>query len=114
MKTRNRFHDFVVAVVLLHPKSIGSVKLKSKDPLDFPEINTNYLSDIEDYDIETMYRGIQYLLNLNNTESFKNYQATLALPALPPCDDMYKKYSKDWWYCSIRTTSTTVSIKYYF
>ena len=113
IKTLNGLHDFLVLVVLLHPQSSGSVKLKSKDPLDFPEINTNYLSDSEGHDMETMYRGLQYVINLNNTEAFRKYQATLAHPAVPQCDDNYEKYTKDWWYCSIRIASTTVSIKYF-
>ena len=108
-QTLDSLHDFIVFVILLHPKSRGSVKLQSNNPLHFPQINPNLLSDPEDYDIETVYKGIQYVLKLNNTKAFRNYEAKLNHPAVPHCDEKYNKFSKDWWYCSIRTVTGTVS-----
>lgn len=42
-------------VTLLHSKSRGSIRLKSSDPFDHPEIKSNYLSHPED--IEVMRKG---------------------------------------------------------
>ena len=109
----DKLRDILACVVLLHPKSRGTVKLQSKDPLNFPDIDTNYLSDAENYDIETIYKGVQYLLKLNNTEALRNYQARIEYPAVPQCDKMYDRFSKKWWYCSIRSHTTTVRNEYH-
>jgi choline dehydrogenase len=46
-----------LVVVLLHEKSVGSVTLKSKNPLDHPEIDLNFYEDQED--IKTMIKGVK-------------------------------------------------------
>ena len=44
------------AVILSHPHSKGTIKLKSNDPLEDPLIDPKYFSD--DREIETMIKGI--------------------------------------------------------
>lgn len=48
---RSDDNEIIIFPLLLHPKSIGSIKLKSKDPFDHPLINPNYLSQQDDVDI---------------------------------------------------------------
>lgn len=41
--------------VLLHPKSVGEVLLRSSNPEDPPLIQPNYLTHVRD--VETLYHG---------------------------------------------------------
>ncbi|XP_050303783.1 uncharacterized protein LOC126741421 [Anthonomus grandis grandis] len=106
-KAINRYTDILMSVVLLHPRSKGSVKLQSSNPRDFPLIDTNYLSDPGDKDIENIYKGIQALLKLNETKVFQDFHAGLFIPSIPRCEE-FAKMSKDWWYCAVRTVSHTL------
>ena len=48
---------FFIYVILLHPKSRGSVTLRSDDPFDRPVIDANFLSHNDD--INTSIKGIR-------------------------------------------------------
>ena len=52
-------HGFTLAVVLLAPRSAGTVRLASADPRDPPEIDPRYLSDPEGEDLATLLRGLR-------------------------------------------------------
>lgn len=41
-------NSFMSFVVLLHPKSLGTIQLQSSDPLDPPLIDPNYLDHLDD------------------------------------------------------------------
>ena len=57
-----------ISVKALHPKSRGSVKLKSRDPYDQPIIDPKYLSNYED--IDTLVKGMGYCIYLITTVVF--------------------------------------------
>ena len=44
-------HGFVLLPKLLHPKSVGSIRLKSQNPFDYPLIDPEYLEDEQDVEI---------------------------------------------------------------
>jgi choline dehydrogenase len=48
-------YTFTICMVLLHPKSLGSITLRSKDPLEHPIIEPNYFGD--DEDIKVFVKG---------------------------------------------------------
>lgn len=106
----NGLTDLCVNIELLHPKSRGTVTLQSKDPRDFPLIDPNYFSDLEGSDIENMYLGVLAALELGHTEAFKKLNLELLVIPFPDCDYTYEQLSKAWWYCALRSISTTVSI----
>lgn len=89
--------DILMNLVLLHPRSSGTVTLQTSSPIDFPLIDPNYLSDTTD--IDQIYEGIQTTLKLLNTQPFKAINATLQDFPIEACS----KYSgKSKWYCIIR------------
>jgi choline dehydrogenase len=52
-------HGFTLAVVLLTPRSAGTVQLVSDDPRDSPEIDPRYLTDPDGEDLATLLRGLR-------------------------------------------------------
>ncbi|KAL1491046.1 hypothetical protein ABEB36_011702 [Hypothenemus hampei] len=106
--TLSPYSDINVNIELLHPKSEGRVTLHSRDPRDFPIIDPNYFSDPEGIDLENMYKGVQIALKFNETETFKKLHAKLLVVPYPNCDEKYEKLSKNWWYCALKTLSSTL------
>jgi len=51
---------------------MGTVKIASKNPIDDPLIDPNYLSNRED--IETMVKGYKIMMEIMNTEPLAQYQ----------------------------------------
>ncbi|KAI0076020.1 GMC oxidoreductase [Panus rudis PR-1116 ss-1] len=52
-------HYFALHAVALRPKSKGRITLKSKNPLDYPVIDPNYLADPND--LKTLIRGARIM-----------------------------------------------------
>lgn len=92
---------FQVNIFLLHPKSRGEIRLKSTSPFDYPLIDPKLLTDDEGYDIEMVYKGMQIVLDLLETDAFKKWNVTLVPPELPACAS-FEALSKEFWYCVIR------------
>ncbi|XP_030762861.1 glucose dehydrogenase [FAD, quinone]-like isoform X2 [Sitophilus oryzae] len=95
----NTSSDINLFIYLMHPKSRGSITLKSNSPLDKPLIDPNYFA--EDEDIETLYRGVELILSMNNSQILKDYGAYIVDVEYPYCES-YEKFSKDWWLCAIK------------
>lgn len=95
----NTSTDVSMSLVLLHPKSAGSVTLQSNSPVDKPLIDLNFLSEEED--LETFYKAIQFLQELNNTETFKSFGAKFIVLDSPGCTE-YEYGTKDWWFCNFK------------
>ncbi|KAF2895748.1 hypothetical protein ILUMI_10429 [Ignelater luminosus] len=98
-------NTFTIAALLLHPKSYGEIKLKSKDPYVYPLIDPKPLTDPNDEDIETVYEGIKSVLEIVETRAFKKLNASLVDASVPECRK-YEYLSKDYWYCQIRQLSS--------
>ncbi|XP_060535996.1 glucose dehydrogenase [FAD, quinone]-like [Cylas formicarius] len=96
-------HDISVSILLLHPKSRGTVKLLSNNPRDFPLIDPRGFSD--EADLETFYKAVQYVLQLNESVALKGFDASIHHPGVPSCDSLYNRFTKDWWLCSAKVLS---------
>ena len=64
-------NGFSCHVCLLRPKSVGTVKINSKDPSDDPLIDPNYLSN--DEDMKTMIKGYRKMMQIMNTEPLAQF-----------------------------------------
>lgn len=99
--TVNVHNLFAIFLFPLNTKSIGTVKLKSADPFDYPVIDSNILSDNENRDIERIYQGIRLALKLIETDAFRSMNIKLAFTQFPGCTHT-KPLSKEYWYCYVR------------
>ncbi|KAJ8958509.1 hypothetical protein NQ318_002303, partial [Aromia moschata] len=100
-------YQWTIAPVLLHPKSIGSIELRSRNPHDQPLIKPDYFSDPENEDIRTMIAGIREIQKLTNTTAFKIRGADLNELAVPGCAD-FAFDSDGYWECSLRSMAYTI------
>lgn len=97
--TNNNAVSFVVK--LLDPKSCGTLRLKSKNPFEYPLINPKFLSDPENSDIEELYKGIQLIFKLSQTVPYRSIDLKYLGEPVPGCKQLEFK-SKDYWYCFLR------------
>lgn len=90
--------------ILLQPKSVGDVKIGSKDPRDPPLINPNYLS-VRD-DIDMLIEGLQIIINFTKTDAMKKLGASINDDPFPGCQH-FKLFSRSYWECYIRHLTLT-------
>ncbi|XP_057662138.1 uncharacterized protein LOC130897346 [Diorhabda carinulata] len=103
-KNIDRAQSFVLYIVSLHSDSIGTVRLKSKDPFDYPLIDNRFLSDPGNRDLERIYEGIQIMLRLARTKSMQKLGTTLQGGPLRVCHNFIYQ-SREYWECAIRQMS---------
>ena len=68
-------HGFWTTITVTHPKSIGTIKLKSNDPFDPPLIDPQYFSKHED--VETTISGIRIWEKIMETPTMKRLGAKI-------------------------------------
>jgi len=91
--------------ILLKPKSVGEIRLRSKDPADPVRIYANYFSEQEDLD--TMLKSVDFLKKMLNTETFKRHEMWLRHLDIPGCRHT-KPDSEEYWRCNLRHMSSTI------
>lgn len=96
------YEMFQFVFSLISAKSKGEVKLKSKNPLDYPIIDLNYFSD--PHDIATLTRSIKFMLRFLNTKAFRQYQIEPVKIVFPGC----AAFGTDaYWDCYARNIAAT-------
>ncbi|XP_018566890.1 glucose dehydrogenase [FAD, quinone]-like [Anoplophora glabripennis] len=93
--------SFTVYVINLRQQSVGTVRLESKSPYDYPVIDSNFLSDRDNRDIQVLYEGIKLVLNLTSTKAFQKIGTKLQTKPLPACKN-FAPFSEEYWHCSLR------------
>lgn len=97
-------NSFIIILTPCHPKSTGSVQLKSSNPFEYPVIDPNFLSN--DDDMEVLYANLQFALKMTQTEAFRRMNITLAVDRFPGCNHL-KPLSKEYWFCYFRQITGT-------
>jgi len=102
----SRYSETVMLfVVLLNPKSVGKIELRSADPFDPPKIHHNYLT--EEDDVDTLVRGIRILRSISYADVYKTFEGEDVKVKLPICDE-FRYDSEAYWKCYIRHMSLTM------
>ena len=73
-------HGCTLAVVLLRPKSVGSVTLRSADPRVPPAIDPRYLTDPSGQDVATILHGLRLARRVLSQEPLAGFIAEEMLP----------------------------------
>lgn len=78
------------------PKSRGYLRLCSPHFDAPPEINLNYFSDTEDYDMRTIIKGLRFARKIANTDVFRSVSYREVLPGLAvESDDELAAYVRE-------------------
>lgn len=98
---------FSILPMLLHPKSKGHIKLRSKNPFDSPKLYGGMFTDPENKDLKTFIAAIRYIQNLVQTRAFQKYGARMVSTPVPGCEE-YIFDSDFYWECVVRHLATTL------
>lgn len=71
-------HGFSIGAILLHPKSAGSLELRSPNLLDAPAIRPNYLGDPAD--VGTLLAGVKLARRVAHQRAFDPYRGRELTP----------------------------------
>lgn len=91
--------------ILLHPKSKGTVRLRSSNFLDPPLINPNYLTETDD--VQRLITGIRIVEKLVETPSMQKLGAEVNPKPFPGCKS-FSFDSNNYWECYIRHMTLTM------
>lgn len=97
--------SWTIIPLLLRPHSRGTVRLKSKNPFDYPLFNPNYFDD--ERDIRTLVEGGKIALQVANANVFKQFGSRVHTLPLPNCAK-FKFMSERYIECHARTISMTI------
>ena len=97
---------FTTAIVLLHPKSLGSVRLVSADPFAPPMIDPEYLND--NRDVQTFIRGLRIWEKFISTEAMQTLGASVDNMNFRFCSKDHTFRTDPYWECVVRHLAATV------
>ncbi len=94
-RKRIKGHGITINTCNLRPKSIGSVTLRSTNPLDAPNIDPNFLDD--PYDWKISIAGFKWGRKILNSPAFKPYIKRELMPGIDSqSDEEIKDYIRKW------------------
>ncbi|XP_045159508.2 glucose dehydrogenase [FAD, quinone]-like isoform X2 [Mercenaria mercenaria] len=95
--------NFIVSVT--HPKSRGTLRLKSSDPFDYPLLDPQYLTD--EKDVEDFIGGIRMWEKFIQTKTMKELGADINQMKMSFCSQ-HEFRSDAYWECFVRHLAVTV------
>lgn len=96
---------FQVLPLLLHPRSKGYLKLKSRNPFHRPLLYPNFFADSRD--IDTLLEGIRETIKIVEQPEFQKLGVKLYNATVPGCTQT-EFNSDEYWRCYIRHLSATL------
>ncbi|XP_055388472.1 glucose dehydrogenase [FAD, quinone]-like [Condylostylus longicornis] len=94
-----------VIPMLLRPESVGSIKLRSNNPFDYPYIIPNYLDKRRD--VETLIEGVKIAIALSKTRAMQRFGSQLTAYKWPGCKNI-QLFTDEYWECMIRYYTVTI------
>lgn len=91
--------------MLLHPRSKGVLKLKSRNPFHHPLMYANFFADSRD--IDTLLEGIREIIKITQQPEMQELGVKLYEAIVPGCKTT-KFNSDEYWRCYIRHLSATL------
>ncbi|XP_017851680.1 glucose dehydrogenase [FAD, quinone] [Drosophila busckii] len=91
--------------MLLRPRSVGSIRLRSSNPFDYPYIFPNYLTD--DFDMKTLIEGVKIAVALSRTKAMQRFGSRLSQLHWPGCEQLMP-FTDAYWECMIRRYTSTI------
>ncbi|XP_077299158.1 glucose dehydrogenase [FAD, quinone] isoform X1 [Arctopsyche grandis] len=101
----NNLDTWSILPMLLRPKSKGSIKLRSKNPYDYPYIYPNYFKD--EQDLHTLREGVKIAIALSRTKAMQRFGSKLSPHVFPACAHV-QQYTDQHFECMMRQYSATV------
>jgi choline dehydrogenase-like flavoprotein len=74
-------HGFTIFSIALQPHSVGSLRLRSADPLAKPEIDPGYLSDSNRNDLRVLVAGLELARRIASMPALKRLSGSELAPA---------------------------------
>lgn len=85
--------------IMQHPRSVGRLTLRSKNPFEPPKMDPNIFS--HPADLEIILEGVKHAINISKTEAFQAYGSRLHDIKLPGCKQ-FEFATDDYWRCAIK------------
>lgn len=94
--------------MMLRPKARGFIQLISRNPLRYPLLYHNYLTNQDD--VNVLREGVKAALAMTETQAMKKFGARFHAKKLPNCKHL-PHFTDEYWDCAIR--QYTLSIYHY-
>jgi len=89
--TKLEGHGYILGGLVLNPYSIGDITLKSSDPMAYPAINPNYLSD--DRDLDILLKATKFADAITTQAEFDPYRGKRISPETDfTSDDEWREF----------------------
>ncbi|XP_050302404.1 glucose dehydrogenase [FAD, quinone]-like [Anthonomus grandis grandis] len=105
VSSSDQLRKVTISLILLHPKSRGTITLHSKSPYDHPLIDLNDFH--EEADIETLLSAIRSTEKILEATCLQSLNLQHLHKDLESCKD-YDSNSDDYWRCAIKYLSTSI------
>ncbi|CAB3262549.1 unnamed protein product [Arctia plantaginis] len=96
---------FGIFPMMLRPKSRGFIKLRSKNPLDYPIMVHNYLTHPDD--VGVLREGVKSAIAVGETTAMKRFGARFHSKPVPNCKHL-PLFTDEYWDCYIRQYTMTI------